>query len=283
MATCYLTSYLMAEPIVSKEVHPRNSMAFPASAICSSIGHVVSLLSFSNSLLPFQTKKSTHCFSFEYCSRHFISYASQHNCRHYSSCFRISYRFSDAEDGENEAEDCSFDEAVVLFNTREYYKCHNCLKSLWNKVEEPTRTLLHGILQCAVGFHHLFNQNHKRAMMELGEGLCKLRKMNFKTGPFYEFERQISAALDLTYQTQIELAACGDDVCVLMDRSERSYRLLGRYAVGHLLYTLQLQADDDSHETMYIVFLPQRSCGQLPKVKLPTLSATTQHLISYGL
>lgn len=45
-------------------------------------------------------------------------------------------------------------------------------------------------------------------MMELGEGVCKLRKMNFKSGPFYEFEQEISAALDFIYQTQIELAAC---------------------------------------------------------------------------
>lgn len=45
--------------------------------------------------------------------------------------------------------------------------------------------------------------------MELGEGLCKLRKMNFKSGPFYQFEQEISAALDFIYQTQIELAACG--------------------------------------------------------------------------
>lgn len=44
--------------------------------------------------------------------------------------------------------------------------------------------------------------------MELGEGVCKLRKMNFKSGPFYEFEQEISAALDFIYQTQIELAAC---------------------------------------------------------------------------
>lgn len=45
-------------------------------------------------------------------------------------------------------------------------------------------------------------------MMELGEGLCKLKKMNFKSGPFHEFEQDISAALDFIYQTQIELAAC---------------------------------------------------------------------------
>lgn len=44
--------------------------------------------------------------------------------------------------------------------------------------------------------------------MELGEGLCKLKKMNFKSGPFYQFEQDISATLDFIYQTQIELAAC---------------------------------------------------------------------------
>lgn len=51
-------------------------------------------------------------------------------------------------------------------------------------------------------------KNHKGAMMELGEGLCKLRKMDFKSGPFHQFELEISAVLDFIYQTQIELAAC---------------------------------------------------------------------------
>lgn len=44
--------------------------------------------------------------------------------------------------------------------------------------------------------------------MELGEGLCKLRKMNLESGPFYRFENEISAVLDFIYQTQLELAAC---------------------------------------------------------------------------
>lgn len=44
--------------------------------------------------------------------------------------------------------------------------------------------------------------------MELGEGLCKLRKMNFGTGPFLRFEQEISAVLEFIYQTQLELAAC---------------------------------------------------------------------------
>lgn len=44
--------------------------------------------------------------------------------------------------------------------------------------------------------------------MELGEGVCKLRKMEFGSGPFHTFEREITAVLDFVYLTQIELAAC---------------------------------------------------------------------------
>lgn len=62
------------------------------------------------------------------------------------------------EDEEEGAEDHNFDEAVALFNSREYYKCHDYLEAIWHEAEDPTRTLIHGILQCAVGFHHLFNQ-----------------------------------------------------------------------------------------------------------------------------
>lgn len=52
----------------------------------------------------------------------------------------------------------SFSEAVELFNGGDYYKCHDALESLWNDAEDPARTLIHGVLQCAVGFHHLFNK-----------------------------------------------------------------------------------------------------------------------------
>lgn len=66
-------------------------------------------------------------------------------------------RFTEEEEEEEDVE-CSFEEAVQLFNNREYYKCHDVLEALWNKSQEPTRTLVHGILQCAVGLYHLFNQ-----------------------------------------------------------------------------------------------------------------------------
>ncbi|ESW33916.1 hypothetical protein PHAVU_001G109000 [Phaseolus vulgaris] len=208
---------------------------------------------------------------------------SKHHLNHRSCNSKLlafSYRyFIEEEDDDDNDENHTFDEAVALFNGGEYYKCHDYLESLWNNAEEPTSTLIHGILQCAVGFYHLFNQNHRGAMMELGEGLCKLRKMEFSNGPFHKFERDISAVLDFIYQTQIELAACSEDICVAMDRSERSYQLLGEYASGQRVYDLELCSD----ASVYIVFCPQGSKGstEAQRVKLPKLKATMEHLVAY--
>jgi hypothetical protein len=52
----------------------------------------------------------------------------------------------------------SFGAAVALFNRGEYHACHDVVEEMWYSAEDPARTLLHGLLQCAVGFHHLFNQ-----------------------------------------------------------------------------------------------------------------------------
>lgn len=78
-----------------------------------------------------------------------------------SNLLAVSYRYFTEEEDDDD-EDQNFDEAVALFNGGEYYKCHDYLEALWNNAEDPARTLIHGILQCAVGFHHLFNQvlNH---------------------------------------------------------------------------------------------------------------------------
>lgn len=197
----------------------------------------------------------------------------------YYDYFSIRRNRPNEEEDDQDAADGgggSFSEAVELFNVGDYYKCHDVLESLWNEAEDPARTLFHGILQCAVGFHHLFNKNHKGAMMELGEGLCKLRKMNFEGGPFLQFEHEISAVLDFIYQTQLEFAACTDDFCHALDQSERSYQLLGGYAAGQLLYHLE----SGSTGIRYIVFCPERYSETIepPRVKLPTLLASTHHL-----
>ncbi|KAJ3681010.1 hypothetical protein LUZ60_015499 [Juncus effusus] len=175
-----------------------------------------------------------------------------------------------SEDGDQD-EDVSFELAVKLFNGGRYYKCHDVLEEMWYDAEEPVRTFLHGVLQCSVGFHHLLNQNHRGAMMELGEGLCKLRKLGFKDGPFLQFEQDISTALEFIYQTQKELAACNDKFCMTMDGSEKSYELLGSFAAGQKLYSLELSLDAE----MYIMFsAPNHYSSERPsRVKVPKLDA----------
>lgn len=58
----------------------------------------------------------------------------------------------------SESEEATFDLAVKFFNRGEFYRCHDVLEEMWYSADEPVRTLLHGVLQCAVGFHHLLNQ-----------------------------------------------------------------------------------------------------------------------------
>lgn len=115
--------------------------------------------------------------------------------------------------------------------------------------------------------------------MELGEGVCKLRKMNFENGPFHQFEREISAVLEFIYQTQLEQAACSEDVCVAMDQSERSYQLLGGYAAGERIYHLEI----DRSWNAFIVFSPEKYSGtatQPPTIKIPILEASQQHILA---
>ncbi|XP_008792542.2 uncharacterized protein LOC103709117 [Phoenix dactylifera] len=196
-----------------------------------------------------------------------------------SADLRGRHRLSGGEglpEGPPDGEGPSFDRAVELFNGGDYHQCHDFLEELWNGAEEPIRTLLHGILQCAVGFHHLFNQNHRGAMMELGEGLCKLRKMDFDGGPFLEFEQEVSAALEFLYQTQKELAACTDDLCLAMDGSERSYQLLGSFAAGQHLYSLDVDPDGIAYITFSLV--QNHGSDRSLRVKVPTLHAAEEHL-----
>ncbi|XP_071697338.1 uncharacterized protein [Rutidosis leptorrhynchoides] len=183
----------------------------------------------------------------------------------------------DDDDNSNGNNSSKFTEAVALFNSRDFYGSHDVLESIWNDSEDPVRSLVHGILQCAVGFHHLFNQNHKGAMMEMGEGLCKLRKLNLDDGPFHQFERDMSAVLDFIYKTQLEFAACNEDMCVTMDQSETSYKLLGGYGAGQHLYWLEM----DASASLFIVFCPDRSntSADQPKVRLPILYASQKHLM----
>lgn len=67
----------------------------------------------------------------------------------------------DDEEIAAESSQLSFAQGVEHFNAGEYYECHDVMEGLWNNAPEPQRSILHGILQCSVGLHHLLHQVEK--------------------------------------------------------------------------------------------------------------------------
>jgi uncharacterized protein len=67
-----------------------------------------------------------------------------------------------------------FWEGIAQFNNQEFYACHDTLEALWMEAGEPEKKFYQGILQIAVAFYHLGNQNWRGAVILLGEGINRL-------------------------------------------------------------------------------------------------------------
>ncbi len=66
-------------------------------------------------------------------------------------------------------------EGIALFNSGDYYACHDALEAIWMEAPSAEKPFYQGILQIAVGFYHLGNHNWRGAMTLLGEGVNRLR------------------------------------------------------------------------------------------------------------
>jgi len=64
--------------------------------------------------------------------------------------------------------------AACLFNEGLFFEVHEVLEALWLKLEGQSRLLLQGLIQIAVGFHHLENRNINGALSLLREGREKV-------------------------------------------------------------------------------------------------------------
>ena len=69
----------------------------------------------------------------------------------------------------------AMDEAACLFNEGLFFEVHEVLEAVWLKQEGDARPLLQGLIQIAVGFHHLENRNLNGALSLLREGREKLK------------------------------------------------------------------------------------------------------------
>jgi uncharacterized protein len=64
--------------------------------------------------------------------------------------------------------------AIAQFNQQDFYACHDTLEAIW--VEAPTaeKKFYQGLLQVAVAYYHLGNNNWRGAVVLLGEGRFRL-------------------------------------------------------------------------------------------------------------
>ena len=66
------------------------------------------------------------------------------------------------------------DRAAALANHGLFFEVHELLEPVWFRATEPARTALQGLIQVAVGFHHLENGNREGARSLLVLGLAKM-------------------------------------------------------------------------------------------------------------
>ena len=71
--------------------------------------------------------------------------------------------------------DTRLGEARVLFNSGDWYACHDGFEALWHETAGPMRPVLQGILQIAVAELHLERGNCRGATILMGEGLGRLK------------------------------------------------------------------------------------------------------------
>lgn len=64
---------------------------------------------------------------------------------------------------------------AVLFNQRLFFEVHEVLEAQWKRETSDSKAALQGLIQAAVAFHHLENQNYRGAVSLLDQALRRLR------------------------------------------------------------------------------------------------------------
>ena len=96
--------------------------------------------------------------------------------------------------------DTRLGEAIFLFNSCDWYACHDGFEALWHETAGPMRPVLQGILQIAVAELHLERGNCRGATILMGEGLGRL-----KACPPNALEIDLVALINLSMQRLLAL------------------------------------------------------------------------------
>ncbi|MFN9547319.1 MAG: DUF309 domain-containing protein [Cyanobacteriota bacterium] len=72
-------------------------------------------------------------------------------------------------------EDDRYQQAIHLFNAREWYAAHDAFEELWHEAAIEQRLVLQAVIQIAVAEHHLHNGNQRGSLLLMAEGLNHLQ------------------------------------------------------------------------------------------------------------
>jgi len=73
-------------------------------------------------------------------------------------------------------------QGALLFQSGLFFEAHEVLEAVWYELEEPQRTVVQGLIQIAVGMHHLGHENPRGAVSLFASGRAKLARQ----GPVFE-------------------------------------------------------------------------------------------------
>jgi hypothetical protein len=87
-------------------------------------------------------------------------------------------------------------QAALLFDGRLYFEVHELLEPYWLRAAGLERETLQGLIQVAVGFHHLTNGNGAGARALLHDGAAKLLGRHIGRVAVDAFARAVVSTLD---------------------------------------------------------------------------------------
>ena len=70
----------------------------------------------------------------------------------------------------------SFEAGINFFNGGRYFEAHEVFEDMWRSTRGPLRLFYQGLVQAAVGLHHLHKGNLNGAAAQLEKSLAKLEQ-----------------------------------------------------------------------------------------------------------
>ena len=98
-------------------------------------------------------------------------------------------------------------QAALLFDGRLYFEVHELLEPYWLRAAGRERETLQGLIQVAVGFHHLSNGNGAGARALLHDGAAKLFAREIGGIAVDAFARAVVSTLDEVIRLGVDAPA----------------------------------------------------------------------------